>query len=222
MPEASAPRGILETAANYLLTLVTEAVDIWRTGGWAMIAIAVIAILMFGMGTHLWFAMSGKRMLGTPERIWRRWIGDPSLRQGSIGQVLDYVTAAQSLQECKMRFNEVRKTEVEPFARDLRFMRICVSAAPLVGLLGTVTGMLTTFGALGQGSGGEKTMGLVAQGISEALITTETGLVIAVAGSVLQYQLARKYARLKAFIAHLETVCTQKLYRTLQERRRAA
>jgi biopolymer transport protein ExbB len=56
----------------------------------------------------------------------------------------------------------------------------------------------------------------VAGGISEALITTETGLVIALAGLFFQYQLARKHQRYKAFLAHLETVCNQKLYRTLR------
>jgi len=98
-------------------------------------------------------------------------------------------------------------------------MKICVSAAPLLGLLGTVTGMLTTFGALSTGAGGDKTMSMVAGGISEALITTETGLVVALPGLFFQYQLGRTYERYKAFLAHLETVCTQSLYRRL---RRAA
>ncbi|MDQ7087725.1 MAG: MotA/TolQ/ExbB proton channel family protein [Acidobacteriota bacterium] len=73
-------------------------------------------------------------------------------------------------------------SRLAPFERDLRFMKRCVSSAPLLGLLGTVTGMLTTFAALASGSGGEKTMSMIAGGISEALITTETGLVIALPG----------------------------------------
>jgi biopolymer transport protein ExbB len=97
-------------------------------------------------------------------------------------------------------------------------MRVCIGAAPLLGLLGTVTGMLATFDALASGSGGEKTMQLVAKGISEALITTETGLVIALPGVFMQYQLARRFERYKAFLAHLETACTQNLYRKLQNR----
>ena len=58
-------------------------------------------------------------------------------------------------------------------------------------------------------------MALVAKGISEALITTETGLVIALPGLLFQYHLARQHERYKAFLAHLETVCTQKLYKRL-------
>jgi len=75
--------------------------------------------------------------------------------------------------------------------------------------------MLSTFDALSSGSGGDQTMGLVAAGISEALITTETGLVIALPGLFFQYQMARKFERYKAFLAHLETLCTQSVYRRL-------
>jgi biopolymer transport protein ExbB len=96
-------------------------------------------------------------------------------------------------------------------------MKVCVSAAPLLGLLGTVTGMLATFGALASGSGGDKTMGLVASGISEALVTTETGLIIALPGLFFQYQLSRQLDRYKAFLAHLQTVCTQNVYRRLRD-----
>ena len=105
---------------------------------------------------------------------------------------------------------------MQPFERDLRVMKVCVSAAPLVGLLGTVTGMLSTFGALSSGSGGDKTMTLVAAGISEALVTTETGLVIALPGLFFQYQLRRGFESYKAYVAHLETICTQTLYRQLR------
>ena len=76
--------------------------------------------------------------------------------------------------------------------------------------------MLTTFDALATGAGGQKTMGMIAGGISEALITTETGLLIALPGLFFQYQLMRKHERYKAFLAHVESVCTQKLYRQLR------
>jgi biopolymer transport protein ExbB len=56
-------------------------------------------------------------------------------------------------------------------------------------------------------------MALIASGISEALITTETGLVIALPGLFFQYQLARRHQGYRAFLAHLETVCSQALRR---------
>jgi biopolymer transport protein ExbB len=193
-----------------------QALDIWMSGGWAMPAIAVIALLMFALGAHVHLRLREKGFLSVRERTWRRWLDHPDQRRGPIGELLDFVTGARSLKDVGVFFDELRITEVAPFERDLRVMKICVGAAPLLGLLGTVTGMLATFSALASGSGGEKTMGLVAKGISEALITTETGLVIALPGLFFQYQLGRKYERYKAFLAHLETVCSQTLYRRLR------
>lgn len=199
-----------------------EATAIWGSGGWAMLPIAFISLVMFGLGTHIFMRLVAKRFRSVPERTWRRWIDEPELRRGPIGELLGFVSGARSLKEVGLYFEQLKRSEIAPFERDLKVMRICVSAAPLVGLLGTVTGMLTTFGALSAGSGGEKTMAMVAKGISEALITTETGLIVALPGLFFQYQLGRTFERYKAFLAHLESVFTQKLYADLREQARQA
>jgi biopolymer transport protein ExbB len=72
--------------------------------------------------------------------------------------------------------------------------------------------MLATFQGLASGAGGQKTMDLVAGGISQALITTETGLVIALPGLFFQFHLTRQRDRYEAFLAKLQTACTQFLY----------
>jgi len=192
-----------------------QAWSIWLAGGWCMPGIAFLALVMFGLGVHVHLLLLEKGF-SVPERTWRQWIDSPPQRRGPIGALLEFVAGSRSLAEMGEQFRRLRATEVAPFERNLRVMRICVGAAPLLGLLGTVTGMLATFEALASGAGGEETMGLVAQGISEALITTETGLVVALPGLFFQYQLARRYDRYKAFLAHIETVCTQSLYRRLR------
>lgn len=196
-----------------LSTLWDKATEIWISGGWAMWFIALIAVAMFGMGLHVHLRLVEKGFLSVPESRWRRWIDHPNERTGPIGRLLDFVTGGTTIRETAFYFEQLHANETPPFERDLRVMKICVSAAPLVGLLGTVTGMLATFDALATGSGGDKTMSLVASGISEALVTTETGLVIAIPGLFFQYQLTRRYERYKAFLAHLETVCTQVLHK---------
>lgn len=196
--------------------LWTQTTGIWIAGGWGMLAIALDAVVLFAIGIHVYLRLWEKRFTSVPESTWRRWIDHPSDREGPIGELLDFVTGNRTLESSAASFQGLRATEAAPFERDLRVMRICVGAAPLLGLFGTVTGMLATFGALASGSGGEKTMGLIAEGISEALITTMTGLVVALPGLFFQYQLSRKFERYKAFLAHLETVCTQKLYRDLR------
>lgn len=205
---AAAPGPILD-----LQTLVDQALAIWLAGGWAMIAIAVVALLMFGLGMHLTLRLATRGPGWVSEKTWRRWIDEPDLRRGQLGELISFVTGGRSLERTKVFFEELRTSEITPFERDLRVMRMLVSAAPLLGLLGTVTGMLATFSALSSGSGGEKTMEMVASGISEALVTTETGLVIALPGLFFQYQLSRRLESYRTFLAHLETVVTQKLYR---------
>lgn len=190
--------------------------DIWQKGGWAMGAIFVNAAIMFGFGTHTFLKIAGKHFRGVREKTWRLWIEHPKYREGKIGELLDEVTLAQTLEESAAVFDGLRQAELAPINRELKIMKVCIAAAPLLGLLGTVTGMLATFAALAAGQGGDKTMAAVSQGISEALITTMTGLVVALPGLFFQYMLSRMRDTYAAFLAQLETGCTQELYRRIQ------
>ena len=202
-----------------LANLWIEALSIWGKGGSFMWALFVIAVVMFAMGVSVHLDLLRKGHRSVPERVWRRWIDRPRERAGQIGELLDITLAGESLKDTVEAFRQVRHAEMAPFERDLKVMKVCVGAAPLVGLLGTVTGMLTTFGALSSGSGGDETMAVIAAGISEALITTMTGLVIALPGLFYHHQLVRMHARYEAFIAHVETVCTQTRFHRMRERR---
>ena len=205
----------MSITVNNLTNLWQEAYIIWISGGWAMFALAFNALMLFGLGTHIYLQLKAKGMLTLSRKIVDRWISTPGLRRGTIGELLDVGTETASIKDCMISFEYFRAHEIVSFDRDLKVMKICIAAAPLLGLLGTVTGMLATFNALATGSGGEKTMGMVAKGISEALITTETGLVIALPGLFFQYQLTRSYEKFKGLLAHLETVCTQNIYKNM-------
>lgn len=202
----------MQAFVEQLRALWEQALPIWISGGWAMPPIAVIAFAMFGMGAHIFLNLRYSGFLQSPESTWRRWLAQPQSGTGPIGRLVRTALASRSLADAAQAFDEVRSAQTGAFERDLRVMKICVSAAPLVGLLGTVTGMLATFDALASGSGGDKTMSMIAAGISEALITTETGLVIALPGLFFQYYLSRQFERYKAYLAHLETVCSLEVY----------
>ncbi len=194
-------------------TIWDQAVEIWASGGWAMIALAIDAFIIFYFGSSIFFRIRAKGYLYVTEKKMKRWVKEPEKGRGPVGRMIRFVMAAHNLKEIGIFFDELNKTEIAPLNRDLKVMQTCVSIAPLLGLLGTVTGMLATFAALATGSGGDKTMGMVASGISEALITTETGLLVALPGLIFQYKLAREHAQYKAFLAHLETVCSQRIYK---------
>lgn len=210
-----------ENAQQYVAQTWDRAMEIWVSGGWAMGAIAAVAILMFALGTHIYLRLMGKGYK-LPEKTWRRWIEHADEREGRVGEVIAFVTACDTVHEMSTRFDEFRQAETAPFQRDLMVMKICVSAAPLLGLLGTVMGMLTTFSALSTGSGGDETMGAIAGGISEALVTTATGLIVALPGLFMQDYLRRQHDSYKAFLAHLQTVCAQHKYRSSQRKQQAA
>ena len=99
------------------------------------------------------------------------------------------------------------------FDRRLTFVQILATSAPLLGLLGTVGGMLKTFSALGLRDGFES-LDFVAGGISEALITTETGLSIAIVGLVLLVVLKGCRRRLLSRFESYEADCTLALIQT--------
>ena len=74
-------------------------------------------------------------------------------------------------------------------------LSVIITAAPMLGILGTVAGIIASFDALGIGAadGGAVDPGDVATGISEALYTTAAGLVVALI-ALLPYALSRRAA----------------------------
>src|SRR3954467_4992019 len=71
--------------------------------------------------------------------------------------------------------------ELSRFQQGMATLDTCITAAPLLGLLGTVTGMMRTFGALGTGDV-SASAGKITGGVGEALIATACGLIIAIIG----------------------------------------
>ncbi len=78
-------------------------------------------------------------------------------------------------------FTRAANQELQRFSQGLPTLDTCITAAPLLGLLGTVTGMMNTFGAL---SGGDiaSAAGQITGGVAEALIATACGLAVAITG----------------------------------------
>jgi biopolymer transport protein ExbB len=79
--------------------------------------------------------------------------------------------------------------------RHLDTILVLAAVAPLLGLLGTVTGMIQTFHVIADfGTGNAQAM---AGGIRQALITTETGLLVAIPGLFAGYVLRRQVRKLQ-------------------------
>lgn len=79
-------------------------------------------------------------------------------------------------------FTRAANQEMQRFSQGLPTLDTCITAAPLLGLLGTVTGMMATFGALGTSGDVASGASAIMGGIGEALIATACGLAIAIMG----------------------------------------
>jgi biopolymer transport protein ExbB len=111
---------------------------------------------------------------------------------GPVGEMLsagiNHIAEPRDLIE-EVMYEKVLATRLR-LQRFLSFISISAASAPLLGLLGTVTGMINTFKLITVfGSGDVKTL---SSGISEALITTEYGLIVAIPSLLLHAFLSRK------------------------------
>ncbi|SHJ01581.1 outer membrane transport energization protein ExbB [Desulfatibacillum alkenivorans DSM 16219] len=87
------------------------------------------------------------------------------------------------------------------FDKQLSVITVLASMAPLLGLLGTVLGMISTFDVISlHGTGNARAM---AGGISEALISTQTGLLVAIPGLTMKNFLASRAQTLKHRVSSL-------------------
>ena len=102
--------------------------------------------------------------------------------------------------ELRDRLDAAFFSMVSHSSRHRVLIRTLVGLAPLLGLLGTVHGMIETFSSMGEMSMHSQSGG-IAGGVSEALLSTQVGLVIAVPGILLGRMLDRRERR---FLEQLE------------------
>jgi biopolymer transport protein ExbB len=106
-------------------------------------------------------------------------IGDPNTNN-PLGRVLSVFKGNSTIdiETIELKLGEAILRETPKFNSMLPLLKIISVVAPLLGLLGTVTGMIVTFQAITlYGAGDPK---LMAGGISTALVTTVLGLVVAI------------------------------------------
>jgi biopolymer transport protein ExbB len=94
------------------------------------------------------------------------------------------------------------RREVTRLERGLIVLEITVGIGPLLGLLGTVSGLIVIFSTIGKG-GADQNM-LIAKGISEALYTTVAGLVVAIPSLIANSYYTKK---IEALAVEMETIC---------------
>lgn len=170
-----------------------------------MIPLVICSVVALAVMVHRFIALRGERVV--PETLAQALEGgdmgraqdlldhdDSSLaliyRKSLARPHPDRVAAVSSAEACA-------REEVTRLQAGLTTLEIIITIAPLLGLLGTVSGLVTVFSGLGDSSAAAAPSGTgIARGIAEALNTTIAGLVVAVPAVIAHGYFQRKIDRL--------------------------
>ncbi|MCC5022327.1 MAG: MotA/TolQ/ExbB proton channel family protein [Candidatus Synoicihabitans palmerolidicus] len=114
-----------------------------------MMPLAILTMIIYYSVVSLYLEWFVRRFSRADENVWRHWIDSPDEAEGERGEIIRFASANfQSIDRLRACFNEIRTDYIPRINTRIRFAMVLVSTAPLAGLLGTVTGMLTTFNGL--------------------------------------------------------------------------
>jgi len=161
--------------------------------GYLILGVGAIAALIaiFKIITLFGVSAAVKKQAANP--------GSPSA-SNPLGRVLKSVAdnPTNDTEAMELRLSEAIMKETPKLSSWLMFLKIVSVVAPLAGLLGTVLGMITTFQSITLfGAGDPK---LMAGGISQALVTTVCGLVVAIPIVLLHTAAASKAKRVEEIL----------------------
>ena len=164
--------------------------EVLLSGGWLMLPIVICSVLSLAISLERAITLRSKNV--SPDdlvaSVWL-WIESDQMttermleiKQGSpLGLILIAGLNSASLSRERMQesIQEIAATVVHDLEKNLTALGTIAAITPLLGLLGTVIGMIKVFTAIMiEGSGNT---GVLAGGISEALITTAAGMCVAI------------------------------------------
>lgn len=150
-------------------------IERWHQGG--IVGYIISAVGLFALLIAVWrfFALSS-----ISSKVNSQMKSDRANTNNPLGRVLKVAEDNPGIdtESLELKLEEAVLKERPPIEAGLTLLKIISMVAPLLGLLGTVTGMITTFQAITVfGAGDPKAM---AGGISSALVTTVLGLIVAI------------------------------------------
>ncbi|MFM4944635.1 MotA/TolQ/ExbB proton channel family protein [Aeromonas bivalvium] len=206
---AEGEAAVIDPSHGVLLAMQTQAPSLWQQiqqGGKVGAIIVLLAVIGLGIAAvRLW---SLSRELG---RVRRQLASGDYHADNALGRVLLVADKHPEIpmETLELRLDEAILQETPRLERGLGMVKVIAALAPMLGLLGTVTGMIGTFQSITLfGTGDPKIM---AGGISMALITTVMGLVAAI-------PLILSHSLLQSRFVELSNVLEQQVAGILAER----
>lgn len=183
---------------------LTELQMLSAEGGWVFWGLVALA---FGIAFALLSLWRTLRLAEAPFLSavdWRRLLSHSQPPE----PLLQQLDEALGPQETEGALEEIDHRLFAKATRRFPFAFVLIGAAPLIGLLGTVTGMFTTFDGMA-GASVSAPVDVISRGVSEALITTQTGLVIGVPSFIACSLLKEKFDRLRLSYQHVMSLLIQ-------------
>ncbi len=184
--------------------------EIIQSGGWMMIPIIICSVLAAAIAGERFWTLRSSQVAPTDllGKVWG-WMKNSQLNSERIKQLRDNsplgrVLAAGLMNSkhgrdiMKESIQEVASHEIHEMERYLNALGTVAAVAPLMGLLGTVIGMIKVFSEIMLAGTGQA--GMLAGGISEALVTTAAGLAIAIPALICHRMLQRRVDELVVFM----------------------
>ena len=184
---------------------VTDTLNLWgliQQGGWAMYPLGTCSVIMLFLIFYSWKETAPKKF------FIRENVNNSlsALDKGNTEQGLSYLQTTDTLlnravtpalkkihkgpEKSENLFIENLEAEENNVAQWVTYLNVVASVAPMIGLLGTVSGMISAFQTIGRGGMGRPE--LLAGDIGEALITTATGLVIGIPAMIAYFVLRNR------------------------------
>ncbi|MFP4521067.1 MAG: MotA/TolQ/ExbB proton channel family protein [Fibrobacterota bacterium] len=192
--------------------MVDVVLDIIEQGGPVFIAIILAGIwVWFLLIDRSYVLRKNKAPLYAEEKeiISEVISGSPEKLQSKLSRYRGiYSGLMLMLQENRLLGNSTLKRKTDEYIiknwsrmeEGFSTIRVLTAAIPLLGLLGTVTGMVRTFRVITMFGSGNPV--LLAGGISEALLTTQSGLVLAFPAIIFLVTVSNRKVRLKSVMEH--------------------
>lgn len=193
---------------NYILQLSNEVQTLAGAGGWVFHALLVLA---FGIAFSLLSLWHSMRLTDAPLLSSGDWVTLLKGGQGKEEISERLLVQLRKTGDLPRRMQEVGQRLFARTDRRFPFAFIMIGAAPLLGLLGTVSGMFATFHGMSTASAAAP-IDIISGGISEALITTQTGLIIGVPTYIVCAWLKSRHQDLVMRFAQLESQLLQQKF----------
>ncbi|PZT88766.1 MAG: MotA/TolQ/ExbB proton channel family protein [Acinetobacter sp.] len=188
--------------------------ELVKAGGWLMLPLILCSIFTVAISIERFIRLKRSAVLPSAlmsssshsvDQVIVQLQQNQALQTSSLGRILKAGIENQSMGEqfAKAQMEVTASQEIGYLERNINFLGTMSAVAPLLGLLGTVVGIIESFLVIDIGSSSSPT--LMIPGISKALITTAVGMLIAIP-ALMAYRYFQRLVH--EYIAELEQQAT--------------